>query len=229
MDRQVFAKMLYASFKNEERLLMSNTMPLYNPLEPGKKYPMVFEKIFRKEQVKVSLRPLSVPGDWHNMGGWFMDEFARGVAPVAQLPVNQLKETFTAMLQCDFAQPFIGFLNDHPNFLIEISEGGKQINEWNEGAHEAEAGDQFIRLILSPALLTMRHLGKLALHTSLEYFFSHQQVERIVWELNEKDKHYIHLATRSGFEERRLSDWPGIRIYLYTRRHFTLQRMGSLQ
>jgi hypothetical protein len=223
MERHHFAKIVYATFMNEECLLMSTSMSLYNPLEPGRLYPPVFERNYRKEQVKVSLRPLWLPGDWADMGTWFLDEFARGLIPIGQLPVTQLQETFSAMLQCDFAQPFIGLLNDHPGFLVEISEGGKQINDWDEGAHEVEKGDHFIRVILSPAILSMRSLARLILQASLEYFFSHEQVKRIVWELNEKDKHYIHLANRTGFEERRLNDWPGIRIYLYDRHRLTPQ------
>src|SRR5688500_1081518 len=94
------------------------SMPLYNPLDPGKKYPAVFEKNFSAHQIKVAIRPLFLPGDWPDIRNWFMDEFAKGVIPVGRLPVNQLQETFTAMLECDFAQPFIGMLNDNPGFLI---------------------------------------------------------------------------------------------------------------
>lgn len=203
-------------------------MSLYNPLDPGKKYPVVFEKIF-ESQIKVSLRPLSLPGDWPDMGSWFMDEFAKGVLPVDRLPVNQLQETFKAMLECDFAQPFIGLLNDHPGFLIEICEAGKQINGLEEGAHQVEKGDHFIRLILSPPMLSMRAFAQYAILTSLEYFFSHQGVERIVWELNEKDKQYIHLANSLGFEEQKFFDWPGVHIYLYNKQLFSLPHLISQQ
>jgi hypothetical protein len=208
---------------------MKSMMPLYNPLDPGKKYPFVFEKNISSLQIKVGLRPLFLGDDWPDMCNWFMDEFAKGLIPVGRLPVNQLQETFTAMLECDFAQPFIGMLNDHPGFLIEISEGGKPVTGLEEGAHEVEKGDHFIRVILSPALLSIRVMARYALLTSLEYFFSHLQVKRIVWELNEKDKHYIHLAKRLGFEEKKIVDWPGVHIFLYTKEKFTLQHLTSLQ
>jgi hypothetical protein len=219
---------VYAKFKNEDCLLMNTIMPLYQPLDPEKQYPEVSEKIFQEDGLKVTLRPLSLPGDWAEMGDWFMDEFARGLVPVAQLPVSHLQDTFTAMLQCDFAQPFLGLINDHPAFLVEINEGGKQLSGF-DGAHHVTDGDHFIRLILSPAVLSMRQFSYYSLLTSLEYFFSHQQVERIVWELNEKDKHYIHLANRIGFTEHRAGDWPGIHIFLYTKQQFSLQHLTSLQ
>jgi hypothetical protein len=208
---------------------MKSMMPLYNPLDPGKKYPVVFEKNISAHQIKVALRPLFLSGDWPDMRNWFMDEFAKGVIPVGRLPVNQLQETFTAMLECNFAQPFIGMLNDNPGFLIEISEGGKPITGLDEDAHEVEKGDHFIRVILSPPLLSIRTMAHYALLTSLEYFFSHTEVKRIVWELNERDKHYIHLANRLGFEEKKFSDWPGVHIFLYTKENFSLQHLTSLQ
>ena len=228
MDRHPFAKITYAKFMNEERLPMNKIMALYSPLDPGKKHPVVFEKIFQQDSLKVSLRPLSLPSDWADMGHWFMDEFAKGLVPVAQLPVNHLQDTFTAMLQCDFAQPFIGLLNDYPGFLVEISEGSKQLTGLDL-AHDMNEGDQVMRLILSPAVLSIRQFSFYSLLTSLEYFFSHQQVQRIVWELNEKDKHYIHLANRIGFTEYSAGDWPGIHIYLYTKQQFSLQHYAVLQ
>jgi hypothetical protein len=200
---------------------MKNIMPLYTPLACNKKHAVVYEKAFQNNQLRIGLRPLWLPNDGSMLNSWLFDEFAKGIIPMSHLPENHLQETFSAMLQCDFAQPFMGLVNSNPGFLIEIYDGDRQLNEMEESAHIFEKGDHSIRLIMSPAVITMQVLGEYALMSSLDYFFSYLQVNRIVWELNEKDMHYIYLANRLGFSVYRAHDWPGIQVYLFSRENFT--------
>ena len=198
---------------------MNTTMPLYCPLLPGKKYAVVYEKVFQKGHLQVALRPLWLPNDWVHIGKWLLDEFARGIVPVNRLSEDHMQETFSVMLQCDFAQPFLGLLNNNPCFMIEIADGAKQ-SIMDAGPHVFSPGDHLIRLMVSPPIAAMRALGEYTLISSLDYFFSYLQVKRIIWELNEKDKHYILLAKRLGFDEFSVYDWPGMRSYVYSRENF---------
>ncbi|HEX6427486.1 MAG TPA: GNAT family N-acetyltransferase [Niastella sp.] len=203
---------------------MNTTMPLYTPLDPDNKYAIVFEQTFTRKPVTMSLRPVSLPGDWPHIGKWLFKEYApraRGSSPAGQLPEKHLLETFSIMLQCDFAQPFIGLLNDVPGFLIEICDGDRHCDGLLAGPHVFERGDHVIRLVLSPTVINTRYWSTYALISSLGYFFSHLQVNRIVWELHAKDKHYINLANQLGFKTNNEHDWPGIHVYLYSREKFT--------
>jgi hypothetical protein len=202
---------------------MNTTMPLYTPLEPDNKYDIVFEQTFVREPVTLTLRPVSLPGDWPHIGKWLFKEFAsRGsFSPAGHLPEKYLLETFSIMLQCDFAQPFIGLLNEQPGFLIEICDGNRHCDGWSGGPHVFENGDHVIRLVLSPTVINSRYLSAYALFGSLNYFFTHLQVKRIVWELHEKDKHYINLANQLGFKATNEHDCPGIHVFLYSREKFT--------
>jgi hypothetical protein len=204
---------------------MNTTMPLYTPLDPHNNNAIVFKQTFTRKPVTMALRPVSLPGDWPHIGKWLFKEFIhqpRGSYSAAgHLPEKYLQETFSIMLQCDFAQPFIGLLNDQPGFLIEICDGDRHCDALSAAPHVFENGDHVIRLVLSPTIINTRYWSTYALISSLGYFFSHHQVNRIVWELHEKDKHYINLANQLGFKACNEHEWPGIHVYLYPREKFT--------
>lgn len=211
---------------------MNTTMPLYTPLDPDNKNANVFEQTFIRKPVTMALRPVSLPRDWPHIGKWLFKEFIphpRGnFSPVGHLPEKYLLETFSIMLQCDFAQPFLGLLNDQPGFLVEICDGDRHCDALSAGPHIFESGDHVMRLVLSPTVINTRYWSTYALISSLGYFFSHLQVKRIVWELHEKDKYYINLANQLGFKSSNEHDWPGIHVYLYSREIFN-QFSGSWQ
>lgn len=199
---------------------MNTTLSLYTPLAPDATYDNVFERTFAKGHVTVALRPLSLPADWPQISKWLCREFTRKHAPAAQLPERHLRETFSTMLQCDFAQPFVGLINDQPGFLIEICDGDKQCDGLEEGPHVFSTGDHAIRLIISPTVIYTRNWSLYALLGSLDYFFSHEQVERIVWPLHEKDRHNIQLASQLQFKASTV--WPELQVFLYPREIFNL-------
>jgi hypothetical protein len=139
--------------------------------------------------------------DWPYISKWLLREIARGQHPAGHLPEKHLRETFSIMLQCDFAQPLMGLINDQPAFLIEICDGDKQGNGLDEGPHVFESGDHAIRLMMSPTVTNIRHGGDYALFSCIHYFFSHGNIQRLVWELHERDRNYIQLANHTGFDK----------------------------
>jgi hypothetical protein len=208
---------------------MNVSMPLYKPLVPDNKYDFVFEQTFADTQVTVALRPLSLPGDWPLIAKWVFRDIARSLSPATHLPEKHLRETFSIMLQCDFAQPFIGLVNGLPSFLVEICDGDKHCDGLDAGPHIYEKGDHAIRLFLSPAMINTQRVREQVMHTILPYFFSYRQVQRIVWSLHEKDRQYKQLAHQSGFTAITSPDWPGIHIYLYQREKYVLFSVNHTQ
>jgi hypothetical protein len=198
---------------------MNTTMPLLTPLEPHHQCAPVFERTVAGGQITIALRPLSLH-DWPYIGKWLCREFTRPHATPVQLPEKHLRETFCTMLQCDFAQPFTGLINDVPAFLIEICDGDKHCDGLEEGPHIFNNGDHTIRLILSPTVINTRHWSQFALLSSLDYFFSYTQVKRIVWVLHEKDRHNINLANQLSFKAGVTTRWPGLHVFLYPREIF---------
>ena len=190
-------------------------MPLYTALKPDNKYDIVFEQT-PSPTVTLTLRPLTLPDDWPYIGQWLHREFGRRFSSLT--PHKYLRETLSVMLQCDFAQPFVGLINDHPSFLVEICDGDKQYDALEDGGHNYQPGDHVMRLLLSNPVIHTRNWREYALYSSLRYFFSHQQVKRIVWQLHEKDKFYLNLATQSGFTAS--SCRSGIQVFLYQRENF---------
>jgi hypothetical protein len=196
---------------------MNTTMPLYTPHAPDALHDMVYERNFATRRITVALRPLSLPGDWPHIGKWLYREFAKRLSPAAHLPEKHLRETFATMLQCDFAQPFIGFINDQPGFLIEICDGDKQCEGLEEGSPVFERGDHAIRLVLSPTVIDSRNWSAYALLSSLEYFFSYSEVNRIVWMVHEKERRHIQLAQQLQFRKGAVRNFQHIHVFLYSR------------
>lgn len=192
-------------------------MPLYTALKPDNKYDIVFEQT-PSPTVTITMRPLRLPGDWPYINKWLHREFGRRFSSLTQLPDKYLRETLSIMLQCDFAQPFVGLINDHPSFLVEICDGDKQCDGLEGGAHTFQPGDHVMRLLLSYPVMHTRYWSEYALYHSVNYFFSHQQVKRIVWQLHEKDKFYVTLATQAGFTV--CPCRSGVKVFLYQRENF---------
>lgn len=203
-------------------LAMNTTLSLYTPLLPNNKYDPVYKQSFARGTVTITLRPLSLADDWPYISRWLLREIARSQQPTGHLPEKHLRETFSIMLQCDFAQPLMGLINDQPAFLIEICDGDKQGNGLDEGPHVFTSGDHAIRLMLSPTVTNIRHGGDYALFSCLHYFFSHSSIQRLVWELHEREKNYVQLANHVGFDKIAAPRWPGIQVFLYTREKYLL-------
>jgi hypothetical protein len=199
---------------------MNNIMPLYASLMPNNKSEVVHKQSLNREKLTVSLRPLSLPGDWSLINKWVSREMARSTTQPFRLPQKHLQETYSTMLLCDFAQPFIGLLNNTPGFLIEICDGEKQLAEYEAGFYTLENGDHMINIITSPTVTNSRNALTYGICSSLQYFFLHPQVNRIAWLLHEREKQFINLANQCGFEVSSRYNWPGVHVYLYSREKF---------
>ena len=192
-------------------------MPLYASLMPDNKSGMVHEQQLNHAKLTVALRPLSLPGDWGFISKCMSREMARSTSHPFRLPEKHLQETYATMLMCDFAQPFIGFINNTPGFLIEICDGEKQLAEYETGFYMLEKGDHMINIITSPTVINSRSVCINAIRSSLQYFFLHEQVNRIAWVLHEREIHFIKLANQLDFEVSNPYNWPGVQVYLYSR------------
>lgn len=206
---------------------MNHTMPLYTSLPPDNQYDQVFEQRFLPGKEHLILRPLSLPRDWFIVSKWLQRAYGRrSTTPGTHFPDKYLRDTLSIMLQCDFAQPFVGLINEQPAFLVELCDGDKQCDALEGGAFLFEPGDHAMRLICSHAVIHTRYWPTYALFTSLAYFFSHPQVKRVVWQLHEKDKFYINLANQSGLTVSTPAgtasgERSGIQVFLYLRENFT--------
>lgn len=199
---------------------MNNIMPLYASLMPDNKSGVVHKQSFNQGKLTVTLRPLSLPGDWSLISKWISREMARSTTQPFHLPQKHLQEAYSTMLLCDFAQPFIGLLNNTPAFLIDICDGEKQLADYETGFYTPESGDHMVNIITSPTVTNSRNALIYGIYSSLQYFFLHPQVNRIAWVLHEREKHFINVANQSGFVVSSRYNCPGVHVYLYSREKF---------
>jgi hypothetical protein len=194
--------------------------PLYASLMPNNKSGPVYEQLFDHGKITVALRPLSLPGDWCFIGKWMNRELARSTSQSWRLPEKYLKETFSTMLLCDFAQPYIGLLNNMPCFLMEVCDGEKQLTPYETAYFIPDNGDHMINIMTSPTVINTRNWLMYAMYGSLRYLFSHRQVKRIVWQLHEREKCFISLANQLGYANNSRNNRRGVHVYMYSREKF---------
>ena len=191
--------------------------PLYASLIPNNKIGVVHEQSLNHGRLTIAFRPLQLPADWSFISKWMSREMARSTSQPFRLPAKHLQDTYATMLLCDFAQPFIGLINNTPGLLIEICDGEKQLAEYETGFYVLERGDHMMNMITSPTVINSRKTLMHAVNCSLQYFFLQPQVNRIAWILHEREKHFIRLANQLGFAVSNRYNWPGVHVYLYSR------------
>src|SRR5882757_7006502 len=145
---------------------------LCNALLPAGKESGVAFKELPDRQLRISVRPFCVATDLSILYQWMSREYA-GPLLLRPQPSEELEESYLSMLASDFAQPFMGLLNDVPVCQVDVY---KTQQDAISLYYNARPGDYGIHLFLAP--LTVQENILILLRTCLEYFFSFPEVDR---------------------------------------------------
>lgn len=143
--------------------------------------------------LRLTVRPFCVATDTAIVFTWMSREFAGPLLAMPH-PPQELEEFYTSMIASDFAQPFMGLVNDSPVCQIDIFKTQQDIVSLS---YPARPGDYGLQLTLAP--LTAQDNMTLLLNISLEHFFSFPQVGRIIVNIEEGDEYLRQLFKKSGF------------------------------
>jgi hypothetical protein len=153
---------------------------------------------FLSSGLRLTVRPFCVATDIPIVFKWMGQEFAGPLLARSQ-PPHELEEFYTSVIESDFAQPFMGLINDTPVCQLDIYKTQLDIISLS---YPARPGDYGLQLTLAP-LIAEDNMA-LLLRTCLEYFFSFPEVGRIIVNIEAENEHLRQLFKKLRF--RILSD-----------------------
>ena len=160
--------------------------------------PSGIEKTFIREmpehQLRVAVRPFCVATDVSIVFKWMSQEYA-GPLLTRSRPPQELEESYNSMIESDFAQPFMGLVNDTPVCQMDIYRMQQDVLSLN---YPARTGDYGLQLMVAP--LAVQDNMLLLIRACLEYFFSFAEVGRIIINIEDGNEYNQQLFKRAGFQ-----------------------------
>ena len=170
---------------------------LCRPIADNESREIVFKKHFPTQEITIGIRPLCLCSDIETIFDWVNLEFARQSWNKDDGPMRQLKQTYELILHSDFAQSFVAVMNDNLVCQLDVYNAAK--NEISL-AYQAHPGDYGINILMSPAFDKASGLSVSILQTFMDYFFSMDEVKRIIGEPAIEDLPAHELLGVLGFQ-----------------------------
>lgn len=164
---------------------------------PG--HPLSIEKngvVFRnsaEHNLSISVRALNLATDVPVIYKW-MTYQCGGPLLSRNAPPQQLEESYSSMIESDFAQPFMGMVNDVPVCQVDIY---KTQQDAISLYYNARPGDYGLNLVIAP--LAIQDNIALLIRACLEYFFSFPEVGRVIADIEMKNEWTNTLFKMAGF------------------------------
>jgi Acetyltransferase (GNAT) domain len=154
---------------------------------------IVCTKHFGPDQVIISLRLLCLPIDLPVIYNWLPWEYTRHLKKEAH--VSQLNEIYSQIAWSGTSQSFIVLMNN-----INIAQADIYQANTNEIGlqYDVKPGDYRLQFLIKQERLLMGNYSTCAIQAALEFFFSFQEVKRIVMQLDENE-HLNNRAEKAGF------------------------------
>ncbi|HMH21500.1 MAG TPA: GNAT family N-acetyltransferase [Puia sp.] len=185
---------------------------LIPPTAPGK---IIFKDL--PGQSSLSLRPVSLATDLPLIYGWITQGYST-VAAAPEPPLQQLNTAYTSIIASDFAQPFMGLVNDVPVCQVDIYKAKLDVISLY---YESVAGDYGLHLLNAPQIT--REDEAALLSACVNYFFSFPEIGRIVTDVESSDKWANSLMKKLGFQwnKKIRKPYKVADLYICTRNSFT--------
>lgn len=193
---------------------------LCRPIHRLEALEIVYTKQFPLLETAVSIRPLCLHTDVETILEWVNHEYGGNTWQKGDGPVRQLKQTYELILNSDFAQSFVALINDTLVCQLDVYNAGK--NEISL-VYDAREGDYGINILMSPSYEKNSILSVCVLHTFLEYFFSLEEVKRIIGEPDMNDLPANELFAVLGFRflKKTVLSYKWAHLYTCTKDNFS--------
>lgn len=172
---------------------MPTNQQLYRPYDADLLHPDLYELGFEAGAVNIRLRPFYIPEDFHLFNEWinhllYPDNLS------FYPPISSFTESyFKAIMESFNAQCIWGLINDEPGFSMEIYEAVDYPIDFANNIR-LKRGDIILDLIINPLLFDDRPKLRCILPACLGYLRKHADSNKIVWLIDQEDKHYHELA-----------------------------------
>jgi len=143
--------------------------------------------------LSISVRALQLATDVPVIYKWMSYQYA-GPLLDRDVPPRELEESYSSMIESDFAQPFMGLVNDVPVCQVDVY---KTQQDALSLYYPARPGDYGLQLVLAP--LAIQNNMVLLVTACLEYFFSFPEVGRVVADIETRNEWTNTLFKSCGF------------------------------
>jgi len=158
----------------------------------GTKERVIFKDL-PERNLSISVRALCLSTDVPVVYKWMSYQYA-GPLLTKNVPPRELEESYASMIESDFAQPFMGLVNDVPGCQVDIY---KTLQDAISLYYNARPGDYGLQLVVAP--LAIQDNIALLIKACLEYFFSFPEVGRIIADIETKNEWTNALFKMAGF------------------------------
>ncbi|SDG10616.1 GNAT family N-acetyltransferase [Chitinophaga filiformis] len=175
------------------------------------------------------LRPLALDTDVPFIHEWVNKPYAV-YWQLQNSTVEKVRNMYSELICTEHIQPFMGFYNDKPAFLVEFYWAFKdRIGEY----YDVQTGDYGFHILMAPADTPVRHFTWNVFTVLIDFMFSEEKVERLIVEPDARNEKIHLLNKRAGFEYHHLINLPEKTAHLAfcTREQYTsaLERERQLQ
>ena len=169
---------------------------LCRPIGYAEKQDTVCSKEFPANGYSIAMRPFCLNTDFTFAYEWMRRAYAPRIWQTNSA-VKQLEETYSLMLQSDFAQPFVVLVNKTPICLADVYHGKHhELSLY----YDLKPDDFVIQFLMGPRKKKEHALTACILQTCIEYCFSFSEVKRLISEPNVWDKDLNEAMVQAGFK-----------------------------
>jgi hypothetical protein len=150
------------------------------------------------------VRPLQLDKDILLIHEWVNMEYAV-YWQLQNSTVEKVTAMYTDLINTPHVQPFMGFYNDKPAFLVEYYDAVKdRIGQY----YDAQPGDYGFHILMSPPGTPIKNFTWHVFTVIIGFLFSDTRVKRLIVEPDARNEKIHLLNKRAGFEYQQLITLP---------------------
>lgn len=150
------------------------------------------------------LRPLQLEKDIPLIHEWVNKEYAV-YWQLQNSTVEKVTDMYAGLINTPHVQPFMGFYNDKPAFLVEFYDAEKdRIGQY----YDAQPGDYGFHILMSPPGTPIKNFTWNVFTIIMDFLFNDASVKRLIVEPDARNEKIHLLNKRAGFEYQRLITLP---------------------
>lgn len=178
---------------------MYNKLSICQPYDPFRHHPEIYHQVFLPARTTISLRPVHIAEDLPLINKWFNVQFADVKNP-SDDPFQYNEDYYTTLLTGANSQPLLGMIERRPAFQADIYQVMLGPDNLLEAGHFS-GNDYIMQLLLSPEAMQNLPSTMYSLLACLDCFFQYEEVDRIIWMTNTKDRNFRFIATLAELDE----------------------------
>lgn len=185
-------------------ICMHHKEPLCKSYDPFREHPFIYNKVFLPGRVRLSLRPFHIGSDLPLINNWFNFQFAQAKNSLRD-PFQYTEDYYTTLLTGANSQPLLGMIDRNPAFQVDIYQAILGPDSLMNAGNFADT-DFIMQLMVAPDTLRNLSLFMYTIVACLDCFFGYQEVNRLIWMTNTREKSFHFIAGITELEEIQCTD-----------------------